>query len=169
MYVIIIKGDIVKKFILILSSILILIGELIKFIVINNMNLYDNISVIPNFLNITYVKNTGAAFSILEGNKYLFIGIAIIALLFFIRFIFLDKKISKFDVITYSLVISGIVGNLIDRIFRDGVIDYIHFNISNYDAPIFNFSDICIVIGAFMVLFILIIKGDSDENIYSRK
>ena len=158
-----------RKLILILSSIFILIGELIKFVVINNMNLYDNISVIPNFLNITYVKNTGAAFSILDGNKYLFIGIALIALLFFIRFIFLDKKISKFDVITYSLVISGIVGNLIDRIFRDGVIDYIHFNIFNYDAPIFNFSDICIVIGAFMVLFILIIKGDSDENIYSRK
>ena len=80
-----------------------------------------------------------------------------------------DTKISKFDTVCYSLVTSGIVGNLIDRLFYGKVIDYIDFHIFGYDAPVFNFADMCIVIGALMIIYILIVKGDSDENIYSRK
>ena len=158
-----------RKLFIFLTVLFICIGEVIKNLVISSMDLYQSIDLIPNFLDITYVKNTGAAFSILEGNKYLFIGISVIALIFLIRFIYLDKKISKFDALTYSLVTSGIVGNLIDRIFRDGVVDYIHFKLFSYEPPIFNFSDICIVVGAFMIIFILVVKGDNDENIYSRK
>ena len=158
-----------KKFILLLTISLVFIGEIIKYIVANSMELYESIKVIPNFLSITYVKNTGAAFSILEGNKYLLIGISAVALLFLIRFIFLDKKISKFDMVSYSLILSGIIGNLIDRIIHNGVIDYIHFQIFNYDAPIFNFADICIVFGVIMVMYVLVIRGDNYEDIHGRK
>lgn len=158
-----------KKNILFLSSGLVVVDQLIKLLVINTMYLYQNIKIIPNFLYITYVENDGGAFSILSGERWFFIIMAVVTLGLLFKFVLEDTKISKFDTVCYSLVTSGIVGNLIDRLFHGKVIDYIDFHIFGYDAPVFNFADVCIVIGALMIIYILIVKGDSDENIYSRK
>ncbi|MBQ1812331.1 MAG: signal peptidase II [Bacilli bacterium] len=157
-----------KKLILILSIVLLSIDQVIKVFITKSMDVYSSIKLIPNFLNLTYVKNTGAAFSILQGGRIFFIILGIISLIVLIRFILLDKKITKFDSISYSLVLAGISGNLIDRIFYGGVIDYISINLPFYDMPIFNLADMCIVIGILMIIYIMIIKGDSDENIYRR-
>jgi len=158
-----------KRNILFLSSGLLVVDQLIKMLVTNTMYLYQSIKVIPDFLYITYVENDGGAFSILSGGRWFFIIMAIITLILLFKFILEDTKISKFDTICYSLVTSGILGNLIDRLFHGKVIDYIDFQIFSYDAPVFNFADVCIVIGALMIIYILVVKGDSDENIYSRK
>jgi len=158
-----------KKNTLYLSMGLLLVDQIIKKIILNTMYLYQSIKLIPNFLYITYVENDGAAFSIFSGGRWFFIIMGVITLILLFKFVFEDTKVSKFDTVCYSLVTSGIVGNLIDRIFHGKVIDYIDFHILGYDAPVFNFADICIVIGALMIIYILIVKGDSDENIYSRK
>lgn len=158
-----------KRNILFLSSGLLLVDQLIKMFVMNTMYLYQSIKVIPDFLYITYVENDGGAFSILSGGRWFFIIMAVVTLVILFKFVLEDTKISKFDTVCYSLVTSGIVGNLIDRLFYGKVIDYIDFHIFGYDAPVFNFADMCIVIGALMIICILIVKGDSDENIYSRK
>lgn len=163
------SGDCMKKKILFISSGLIIIDQLIKLLVLNTMYLYQSIKVIPNFLYLTYVENDGAAFSILQGGRWFFVITGVIALILFFKFIFDDTKISKFDILCYSLVTSGIVGNLIDRLFHGKVIDYIDFRLFGIDTPVFNFADICIVVGALMIIYILVVKGDSDENIYSRK
>lgn len=164
-----VNGDFMKKIFLFLCMGLIFIDQIIKLAVINNMNLYESIQVIPNFLKITFVENTGGAFGILSGGRWFFVGISFIALYALIRTVFYDSNISKFDVGCYSLMVSGIIGNLIDRIFYGKVIDYIDFNLFSFDAPVFNFADICIVVGAIMLIIILYLKGDSNENIYSRK
>ena len=135
-----------KKCIIYLSLLFVFIDQLIKYLISNFMHLYENITIIPNFLYLTYVKNDGGAFSIFSGGRWFFIGIGVIALVSLVRYIMLDHKITKLDVISYSLVISGIIGNLIDRIIFGNVIDYIHFNILGYDMAIFNFADMCIVI-----------------------
>lgn len=158
-----------KRNILFLSSGLLLVDQLIKMLVMNTMYLYQSIKVIPDFLYITYVENDGGAFSIFSGGRWFFIIMAVVTLVLLFKFVLEDTKISKFDTVCYSLVTSGIVGNLIDRLFYGKVIDYIDFHIFGYDAPVFNFADMCIVIGALMIIYILIVKGDSDENIYSRK
>lgn len=158
-----------KKFIFILTGVLTFIDQILKYLVINNLEEFSSIRVIPNFFHLTFIKNDGAAFSILSGGRWFFIGIGVIALIFLIRYIFLDKKICKFDVVSYSLVLSGILGNLIDRICYGSVIDYLDFYLYKYNAPVFNFADMCIVIGGFMIIYTLVVKGDSDENIYSRK
>ncbi len=158
-----------KKIIIILSTILLIVDFIIKYMVTNFMMLHQSIKIIPNFLDITYIKNLGGAFNILEGNKWFFIIIAVVSLVFIVKYIFMDRNITKIDAISYSLIFSGIVGNLFDRIIYGGVIDYIHFNIFGNDMPIFNFSDMCIVFGVIMVMYILIFKGDINENIYSRK
>lgn len=158
-----------KKIVFVVSMGLVLVDQLLKNLVLRSMNLYESIDVIPNFLSITYVENDGGAFSILSGGRWFFVVMGFIALIVLVRLIMLDTKISKFDRTAYALVLSGVVGNVIDRIFYGKVIDYIDFNLFGYDAPIFNFADMCIVFGALMIVFILIVKGDSDGNIYSRK
>ena len=158
-----------KKKVLFFSVILVFIDQLIKILIDNFMNLYDRLILIPNFLDITYLRNDGAAFSILSGNRYLFIIVSIITLIFFIRFMFKDNNITKLDTISYSLILSGIVGNLIDRIFRKEVIDYIHFTIFDKSMAVFNFADMCIVFGIMILFYIMFFKGDLNENYYSRK
>lgn len=158
-----------KKNILFLSGGFVVIDQLIKLLVLNTMYLYQSIKIIPNFLYITYVENDGCAFSIFEGGRWFFVIMGIMTLILLFKFIFEDTKVSRFDTLCYSMVTSGIVGNLIDRIFHGKVIDYVDFHLFGYDAPVFNFADVCIVIGALMIIYILVVKGDSDENIYSRK
>lgn len=157
-----------KKFILILSTLLMFIDQLIKYFVIHNLELYKSIKLIPNFFYITFVKNDGAAFSILRGNRWLLIAIGIIALMFMIKLIIMDKKITKLDVVSYSLVIGGIFGNLVDRILYGSVIDYLDFYLFGYNAPVFNFADSCIVIGAIIIICVLIKEGNNYESNNSR-
>ena len=157
-----------KKFILILSTLLMFIDQLIKYFVIHNLELYKSIKLIPNFFYITFVKNDGAAFSILRGNRWLLIAIGIIALMFMIKLIIMDKKITKLDVVSYSLVIGGILGNLVDRVLYGSVIDYLDFYLFGYNAPVFNFADSCIVIGAITISCVLIKEGNNYESNNSR-
>ena len=144
-----------KKLLILLSVMLIIIDQGIKYIVVSNLNVLDSVNIIPNFLNITYVTNSGGAFSILSGSRYFFIILGIIAIIYLIKYIMSDSNITKVDLIAYSLVISGIIGNLIDRIIYGYVIDYIHFYISSYSFAIFNFADMCIVIGAIIIIVLI--------------
>lgn len=139
----------------ILSVIFLLIDFIIKLIISNNLELYNTIEVIPNFLNIFYVTNTGAAFSLLEGNRYLFIIIAIVAIYLIYEFLIKNNKLNTFEIVSYSMLMGGITGNLLDRIIYGYVIDYISVRIFNYDFPIFNLADIFIVVS----VLLMVIKG----------
>lgn len=79
--------------------------------------------------------------------------------LYFIK----DKKLKKIEVITYSILIGGIIGNLIDRIVYGYVIDYLSFNIFGYHFPVFNLADICIVVSVFLMIMIEI-KGSEEKH-----
>lgn len=157
-----------KKIYLLISILVIFIDQLIKYFIMNNLKLYESISIIPNFFDITFLKNDGGAFSLLPSARWLFIICAIIVAFLLIRYIIKENINKSFELITYSLIIGGVLGNMIDRIFYGNVIDYISFKIFNYNAPVFNFADMCIVIGALM-LCIIIIRGDKIENNNSRK
>lgn len=133
---------------IIFSLILIFIDQLVKYF-ISGMPLYSSINVIPNFFNITYVKNTGAAFSILSNNTLFIILITIIILFFLYKSVLKDNKYK----ISKILLLGGIISNLIDRIFRGYVVDYFDFKIFNYNFPIFNIADICIVIGCLLLIY----------------
>ena len=135
------------------------VDQLIKFYLSTKMIENQSIMLIRKFLNITYVHNTGAAFSLLEGNTWLLILIGIIAVICFSYYIWKLEYISDFDIFNYSLLLGGVFGNLIDRIVRGYVIDYISLNIFGYHFPIFNFADMCIVISV-LLIFCSTVKGD---------
>lgn len=157
-----------KKFIILFTIILTAIDQIIKYFITTNMEIYKSVKVIPNFFYLTYVKNDGAAFSMFSGSRIFLIIVAVIVLIILIRSIIMDKRIKKIDILSYSLILAGIIGNLIDRIIIGKVIDYLDFYVIGYNAPIFNFSDICIVLGGIIILYNLIFKGDEYENINSR-
>lgn len=150
------------KKILPISFILLIIDQILKFVVINNMNLNNSIIIIKNFFNITYVRNIGAAWSILSGNRYFLIIISIISFYLIYRYLIKDKLLNKLETIVYATLIGGLLGNLTDRIVYGYVIDYLDFKIFNYNYPIFNFADICIVVSVICLLFI--IRGEKNED-----
>ena len=134
------------------SLLFILIDFIVKIIVNSNMNVYDSVSIIPNFFSITYVRNIGAAFSIMENSRILFIIIGFISLILIYKYLIMNKVINKYLMISYSMLIGGIIGNMIDRIIYGYVIDYLSFNIFGYSAPIFNLADTFIVVSIIMLL-----------------
>lgn len=152
-------GDRMKKKILLFTIFFIVIDQISKWIVSNQLALYDSVIILKNFFSFTYVQNTGAAFGILEGNIALFIGITIFFLVYFMKVILEDNQIYLFKELYYSMVMSGIIGNLIDRLVRGYVIDFFSFTIFSYSFPVFNVADILIVGGIFF-FFIDVVRGD---------
>lgn len=139
------------KKILIFSLIFIIIDVVVKVVVSNCIGLYDTIKVIPGFFNLTYVRNTGAAFSIMENNRMLFIIIGLVAIFLIYKFLIKDKYLNKLSIISYSMLLGGIMGNMIDRILYGYVIDYLSFNIFGFNAPIFNLADTFIVVSVILI------------------
>ena len=136
----------------IISLVFIIIDFIAKIIINNNMNVYDSISIIPSFFSITYVRNIGAAFSIMENSRILFIIIGFVALILIYKYLIMNKVLNKYLMISYSMLIGGIIGNMIDRIIYGYVIDYLSFNIFGYSFPIFNLADTFIVVSIIMLL-----------------
>ena len=145
----------------ILTIILVIIDLTVKLIIKNTMIPNQSITIINNFFYLTYVKNTGAAWSILSGRKIFLIIFSLIVIISIIYYIIKRKDYNKLELIGYSVVLSGAIGNLIDRIIYGYVIDYLDFYIFNYDYPIFNIADILIVIG---IIIIFISYGGRDEK-----
>lgn len=140
------------------TCIVLLLDQIVKIIINNCMTLYDEIKLIPNFFSIYYVKNTGAAFSILENNTTFLIIVTIIFILIINKFIKKEKEFTKLSSISLGLVLGGMFGNLIDRILHAGVIDYLSFEFFGYGFPIFNIADIGITVGVTLMLIDMLLE-----------
>lgn len=152
-----------KKKIIIISFIFTLIDQISKILVINLMNLGEVITIIPSFFYLTHVQNDGAALNILSGNTILLIIISLAALFYVVKLVLDSKTTNKIQFITYTLLIGGIIGNILDRVIYGKVIDFLDFHIFGYHAPVFNLADSFIVIGI-ILLGISIIRGEKHEN-----
>jgi signal peptidase II len=147
-----------KNYIYTLASAFMLLDQIIKLIVINNMEISQEIKIIPKFFSLFYLRNTGAAFSIF-GNKTLFlIIISIVCLIVLKNYIKKLKRVTNLTIISLGILIGGIIGNLFDRVLRQAVIDYLSFNFFGYSFPVFNLADIGITIGALLLIIDLLIE-----------
>lgn len=138
--------------IIIISIILLCIDQISKLLVVNLLTKTDSITIIKNFFYLTYINNDGAAFSILVGKRIFLILIAVLVIVMLIRYIKKNNIQNKLELVSISLIIGGSLGNLMDRVVRGYVIDFLDFKIFNYNFPIFNLADIFIVIGVFLLL-----------------
>lgn len=140
------------KKVLLVSGICLFIDQAVKIFLSWNMDHETSIPIISDFLNITLVQNTGAAFSLLSNSTPLLIILTLLVLNAIYFMVIKDHELDKFETITYGILIGGILGNFIDRVFLGYVIDYIHFNFGNYNAPVFNIADICIVTSVLLII-----------------
>lgn len=136
----------------ILSIIFTILDQASKYSIINYLN--KDIEVINNFFYLIYTKNNGAAFSILTGKRIFLIIITLLIIGSLIYYIIKNKISSKIEILAFSLIIGGSLGNLIDRVVRGYVVDFISVKIFGYHFPIFNIADSLICIGVFILLII---------------
>ena len=131
------------------------------------MFLGESIPVIPHLLHLTYILNPGAAFGILEHQRFFFIFIAVILIFAIVYFYSKIIKLNKLFQLGIAMLFSGAIGNMIDRIFIGKVVDYIDFRI----WPIFNLAILLlfvVVSSSFTNYYLLQIKEQThDKNIYN--
>ena len=134
----------------IISLIIFLIDRITKQLAISNLVSGKSITIIKNFFSLTLAKNTGVAFSLLEGSSLLIIIITIIIILLLLKNI--KNNNSNKEIILDAIIIGGAIGNLLDRLIYGYVIDFLDFNILGYNYPIFNIADTVIVVGIFLII-----------------
>ena len=152
--------------VLAIVAVTIIVDQLTKFLVVKYMTLGQSISVIDNFLYITSHRNEGAAWGILQGKMIFFYVLTLVVIGLVILWIRkLDIKKEKLLVIALSLILGGALGNFIDRVMYQHVVDFINTYIFGYDFPIFNIADSALCIGVFLMAVdaILDIKRHSQS------
>lgn len=144
-------------------ALLVGLDQLTKYLVLINIKPVDAVPVIDGIIGFRYAENTGAAFSILSENTWLLSIITGAMILAGLLFLFLGKTDNKLEYVSLVMIISGGLSNLLDRIFRGFVVDFIEYLFM--DWGIFNFADILVTVGAvLLVISVFFIKGERDEQ-----
>ena len=148
-----------KKYITFFTTfaLLVLLDVLTKAYISSTMFLHESFPVIEGFFNITYVRNPGAAFSFLADSpaafrSVFFVTVTSLAILCILYCIVKDAFEDPLMTFGLSLIMSGAVGNLIDRVRLGEVVDFIDLYIGSYHWPAFNVADSAITVGAFLLL-----------------
>ena len=147
-------------------AILIVFDQITKYLAIVFLKGIDAFPVIRNVFEFVYVENRGAAFGMMQNSTILFLVIGIVVLLVIAFFYIKMPKTKKFNVLRAILIViaSGAVGNMIDRIARHYVVDFIYFK--PIDFPVFNVADIYVSLGAIaLVIYVLFFLKDDDISL----
>ena len=141
-----------RGYYILISIIVILLDQLTKYIIDRNYYSIINKNII--LFTFEYIKNYGAAFNLLNGNRLLLSTLSVFISLILIYYILQKKHLNWIDLLGYSFILGGTIGNGLDRIIKGYVIDFINLNFINF--PVFNIADISINIGFILILFSLI-------------
>lgn len=147
---------------------LVLADQLVKYAVISNMAFGETIDFINGFMQWTYITNEGASWGMFGGQTFLLVAITIIIIAGLTWFFAVEKDVHWLGYFSYILVISGGIGNLLDRVFNGGkVIDYIDIT-PLFDFPIFNLADCFVVCGGILLCVYVIFLQKNDKKDVSK-
>ncbi len=152
----------------IISTIMLIVDRVTKFIVQSTLALSgENPPIIKGFLSLYYTENTGAGFSVLSGRTGFLIAFTLIVMALIVVLLIKGAFKHKLTDWGFCLVLSGGIGNLIDRIFNGGaVVDFIKTDF--IDFPVFNVADICVTVGAALIILYFVIdlinEKKQDQN-----
>ena len=147
-----------------LISILIIIDQAIKWISRTKFTKFESYPVIDGFFHFTYVENRGAAFGMLQNKTWFFVLITLVVVGYMIYFTKKNKNIDKKLTFVLSIITAGAIGNLIDRIWLGFVVDM--FDFRGIWQFVFNFADICVVVGGILLIFLIIKDKEILEKIW---
>jgi signal peptidase II len=154
---------------LIVAVWIISVDQWTKSTIMERLPLHQSIKVVEGFFSLTHVRNTGGAFGIFGGARgglgsvlFLVVSLAAIGCIFilFIRLGDGDKHVA----LSYSLILSGAIGNLIDRVRYGEVVDFLDFYISSFHWPAFNIADSAICVGIGLMAFELLIHDPKKKK-----
>ncbi len=160
-----------KKYLLpgVMIGMILLLDQITKFYVDSSMRLHESIPVIQGFFSITYVRNPGAAFGFLADASPLFraiffVAVTVLAIILVVHYIWKSRVEEPRLTFALSLILSGAVGNLIDRVRLGEVIDFLDVYIGSHHWPAFNVADSAISIGAAILFFELMRRGKESRT-----
>ena len=141
-----------RYYLLILSTIIIVLDQLTKYLIDTKSISLLNKDLI--FFKFDYVRNFGAAFNLFSGNRFLLSFLSVLVSIILLYIISTNKIINNIELLSYSFILGGTIGNGIDRLSKGFVIDFINLNFINF--PVFNIADISINIGLIFIIYGLI-------------
>ena len=133
----------------ILAGGIVALDQLVKYLVRTQLPLYHTIEMLPGLLNLTYVQNTGAAFSLFADSTMILALFSLLISIGIAAYMALRPLPHRFGRLTLALVLGGAVGNLIDRFFLGYVVDMFAF--AFIDFPVFNVADVSLVCGGILL------------------
>ncbi len=145
-------------------AILVALDQLTKALVVKKIFLYQKVEVIPGFANLTRVHNRGVIFGALANlehpvGRLLLTLVSFVALAVVIIYYLKTPAAEKVFKFSFALILAGAVGNLVDRIFRGYVVDFIDLYLGRHHWPFFNLADSCITLGGLLLIFSLILPS----------
>lgn len=147
---------------LIISAALIGLDQWVKYLTVTNLHLGEVKDFIPGFMSFTYIRNTGAAWSLLEGEMWFFYIVTVIVVAVVLYILVKNSSDSKWFTVGLSLVLAGAVGNFIDRVRLGFVVDMFQIEFMNF--PIFNVADTVLVIGVACIFIYLILDEKAAKD-----
>lgn len=147
---------------ILLTILLVVIDQVVKFLVRTNIPLGEHLPFIPHILDLTYVQNTGAAFSILAEHTWILTLLSLIIVIVMVVALWKKVLVHPFGVIPSVMVIAGGIGNLIDRIAFGYVTDMFYTLFMNF--AVFNVADICITVGGVLLVLYVLVLYDKLEK-----
>lgn len=153
------------------SFVLIIFDQITKIIALNSLKPIGSTVFIKGLLNFTFVENRGVAFGMFSGQRWFILSTTFAITIGLIWYYKTLPKTAEFSWVRKCLVLifAGAIGNMIDRVFRGYVVDFFEF--AFFDFPVFNVADCFVVVGAFLLSFLIIfvIKEEDLENISNDK
>ena len=146
---------------------LVIADQLSKYFVVKKLSIGESFNIF-SFLDLYLIFNTGIAFSFFDDGgvygRWVLVTLVLLVCVY-LTYILFTEKLRKYESVALLMILSGGIGNLIDRTLSGHVIDFIHFYYLNYSFYIFNFADTFITIGVMIyILDLLMIKLNSDGN-----
>ena len=145
-----------------IAVVLVAVDQLVKYLVMTNIPLGEHVPFIPYILDLTYVTNTGAAFSIFSEHTWALAVVSLVMSILLSAALWLNLFRHPLGKLTLTLLLAGAVGNLIDRAFRGFVVDM--FNVLFMRFAVFNVADICVVVGGIAAGLYYLLLWDKLEN-----
>ena len=154
---------------IIVSFVMLIIDQLTKLLTLSHLqNGIKSVTVIDGILSFSYRGNNGAGFSILSGRTEFLVLFTFVALAVILYLLIKGTYRSHLTDWGFTLIISGGLGNLIDRLFRNGVVvDFI--NLDFIDFPVFNVADICVTVGAGLIILYFLIEAVKEYKAKGKK
>lgn len=144
----------------------VILDQLTKWLAVKYLIPVGSVSLIKfgntQVLNLTYVENTGAAFGMLKNAPWVFNTVSVVAIIFMLGYLFLGHAESKLSGISLAMLVSGGIGNMIDRATLHYVVDFIDFRLINF--AVFNGADSFVCVGAGMLILALILEMKAEAR-----